>query len=53
MLVPLLIAAAEATAALLAGDAMGDARTWAGVLAAFDVIFFIAALYAFEHVIGV
>lgn len=53
MLVPLLIAAAQATSALLAGDAMGDARTWMGVLAAFDVIFFIASLYAFDHVIGV
>jgi heme exporter protein B len=53
MLVPLLIAGAEATAALLDGDAMGNARTWAGALAAFDVIFFVAALYAFEHVIGI
>jgi heme exporter protein B len=52
MLVPLLIAAAQATGALLAGDAMGDARTWSGVLAAFDVIFFVASVYAFEHVIG-
>jgi len=52
MLVPLLIAAAQATSALLAGDPMGDARTWAGVLAAFDVIFFVASLYAFEHVIA-
>src|ERR671914_812607 len=52
MLVPLLIAAAEATTALLAGDPMGDARTWAGVIGAFDVIFFVASLYAFEHVIG-
>jgi heme exporter protein B len=52
MLVPLLIAAAQATAALIAGDPMGDGRTWMGVLAAFDVIFFVASLYAFEHVIG-
>jgi heme exporter protein B len=52
MLVPLLIAAAQATGALLVGDAMGDARAWAGALAAFDVIFFVASLYAFEHVIG-
>jgi heme exporter protein B len=52
MLVPVLIAAAQATTALLAGDPMGDARTWASVLAAFDVIFFVASLYAFEHVIG-
>lgn len=52
MLVPLLIAAAQATGALLAGDAMGDARSWAGALAAFDVIFFVASLYAFEHVIA-
>jgi heme exporter protein B len=52
MLVPLLIAAAQATSALLAGDPMGDARTWVGVLGAFDVIFFVASLYAFEHVIA-
>ena len=52
MLVPLLIAAAEATTALLAGDPMGDAGTWVGVLVAFDVIFFVASVYAFEHVIG-
>jgi heme exporter protein B len=52
MLVPLLIAAAQATGALLDGDPMGDARTWVGVIAAFDVIFFVASLYAFEHVIG-
>jgi heme exporter protein B len=52
MLVPLLIAASEATAALMAGDAMGDARTWAGVLVAFDVIFFVVSVYAFDHVIS-
>lgn len=53
MLVPLLIAAAQATSALLAGDPMGDGRTWTGVLAAFDVIFFVASFYAFDQVIGV
>jgi heme exporter protein B len=52
MLVPLLIASAQATTALLAGDPMGDARTWTSVLVAFDVIFFVASLYAFEHVIS-
>jgi heme exporter protein B len=52
MLVPLLIAAAEATSALLAGNAMRDAGTWTSALAAFDVIFFVASLYAFEHVIA-
>jgi heme exporter protein B len=51
MLVPLLIAAAEATGALLGGNVMRDAGTWASVLAAFDVIFFVATLFAFEHVI--
>ena len=52
MLVPLLIACAQATSALLAGDVMGDAGAWAGALAAFDVIFFVACLYAFDHVIA-
>jgi heme exporter protein B len=51
MLVPVLIAAVEATGALLVGNAMRDAGTWASVLVAFDVIFFVATLFAFEHVI--
>jgi heme exporter protein B len=51
MLVPVLLASVESTAALLAGDPMGDAPAWIRVLVAFDVIFFVAAVAAFEHVI--
>jgi heme exporter protein B len=53
MLVPLLIAAAEASSALLTGDAMGNAGTWIALLLTFDIIFLVSALMAFEHVIEV
>lgn len=52
MLVPLLLAAVQATTAYLAGDAMGYGSGWLRLLLAFDVIFFVAALWAFEHIIG-
>ncbi|MEP6621685.1 MAG: heme exporter protein CcmB [bacterium] len=51
MLVPVLLAAMEATRALLGGNAMGDAGAWARLLAAFDVIFLAASLLVFESVI--
>lgn len=51
MLVPLLVGAVEATTAVLAGDPMGDVPTWLRLLAAYDVIFFVASLLAFDHVI--
>lgn len=51
MLVPLLVAAVEATRALLAGDPMGDSGSWIQLLVLFDGIFFIAALLTFEHVV--
>lgn len=51
MLVPLLVGAVEATGAVLAGDPMGYAGAWVRLLAAFDAIFFVAALLAFEQVI--
>ena len=51
MLVPLLVGAVGATRALLAGDVMGDARAWMRLLAAFDLIFFMASLLAFEYVL--
>lgn len=52
MLVPVLIAAAKATTALLAGDALGDAGTWIRLLAAFDVVFLAGTFALFEQVIG-
>ena len=53
MLVPLLISSAEASAALLNGDAMGNSGAWIRLLAAFDLIFLAASIWAFEHVIEV
>lgn len=51
MLVPVLIAASGATAALLVGDVMGDSRAWIRLLVAFDVIFVVASTWAFQYVI--
>ncbi|HUO51913.1 MAG TPA: heme exporter protein CcmB [Gemmatimonadaceae bacterium] len=51
MLVPVLIASVQATAAFLSGDVMGDSRVWVRLLVVFDAIFLVAALLAFEHVI--
>ena len=53
MLVPVLIAAVDATKALLGGNLLGDAGAWARLLAAFDVIFLVASFLAFEFVIEV
>lgn len=53
MLVPVLIAAIEATKALLGGNLMSDAGAWARLLAAFDIIFLVASFLAFEFVIEV
>jgi heme exporter protein B len=53
MLVPVLLAAMEATKALLGGDVMSDAGAWIRLLAAFDVIFLVATFLAFEFVIEV
>jgi heme exporter protein B len=51
MLVPVLLAASEGSAALLAGDPMGDSGVWLRLLVAFDVIFLLASLLVFEHII--
>lgn len=51
MLIPVLVASVEATAALLGGDPMGDAGAWARLLVVFDAIFVTASIFAFEHVI--
>jgi heme exporter protein B len=53
MLIPVLLAAAEASSAMLSGDPMSDAGAWIRLLAAFDVIFVVATVFAFEHVIEV
>lgn len=51
MLVPLLVGAVAATRALLAGDVMGDAGSWMRLLAAYDLIFLVASLLAFEYIV--
>lgn len=51
MLVPVLLASVQATRAILTGDAMEESGSWIRLLVVFDVIFFVAALHAFEHII--
>lgn len=53
MLVPVLLAAIQATKAVLGGDAMGDAGAWTRLLIAFDVIFLTATFLGFDFVIEV
>jgi heme exporter protein B len=53
MLIPVLLASAEASSALLAGDPMREAGAWIRLLLAFDVIFVVASVVAFDHVIEV
>jgi ABC-type transport system involved in cytochrome c biogenesis permease component len=52
MLVPVLIAAAKATGALVTGDVMGDASSWIRLLIAFDLIFFTASMAVYDVVIA-
>jgi heme exporter protein B len=53
ILVPLLVAAVEATSALLgpAGDVMGNSGSWIRLLIVFDLIFLVATLLVFDYVI--
>ncbi|CAN5488666.1 heme exporter protein CcmB [soil metagenome] len=51
MLVPVLLAAMEATKALLGGNAMSEAGAWIRLLVVFDVIFLIATFLVFESII--
>jgi heme exporter protein B len=53
MLVPVLLASAEASKAMLAGDPMHNAGAWVRLLAAFDAIFLVASTFAFDYVIEV
>lgn len=53
MLVPVLLAAIEATKALLGGNLLNEAGAWWRLLLGFDLIFLLATLFAFEHVIEV
>ncbi len=51
MLVPVMLAAMQATKALIGGDLLHEAGAWISLLAAFDVIFLMATFLAFEYVI--
>jgi heme exporter protein B len=51
MLIPLLVAAVEATNDLLTASAMGNVGGWVRLLVVFDVIFVAASVVAFEYVI--
>jgi heme exporter protein B len=51
MLIPLLLAAVHATAALLSDSLMQDALGWSKLLVVFDIIFLAATIVAFEYVI--
>lgn len=53
MLIPVLLAAVESSTSLLAGDPMQEAGAWLRLLGAFDIIFLVASLLAFEYVIEV
>lgn len=53
MLIPVLLAAVEASTSLLGGDPMREAGAWLRLLGAFDIIFLVASLLAFEYVIEV
>jgi heme exporter protein B len=51
MLIPLLVAAVQATGGILNGDLLDQSGAWIRLLIVYDVIFFLGALFAFEHVI--
>ncbi|HEY8484866.1 MAG TPA: heme exporter protein CcmB [Longimicrobiales bacterium] len=51
MMIPVLVGSVEATSALLAGDPMGDSGAWLRLLVVFDLVFLVASVLAFEHVI--
>jgi heme exporter protein B len=51
MLVPVLLAAMSASKALLAGDLMHEAGAWIRLLFGYDLVFLVATLLAFEHII--
>ena len=53
MLIPVLLASVEASTGLLVGDPMQEAGAWLRLLGAFDIIFLVASLLAFEYVIEV
>jgi heme exporter protein B len=53
MLVPVLLAATEASTSLLAGDPMRESGAWLRLLSAFDLLFLVASVVTFDYVIEV
>ena len=51
MLVPVLLAAMQASKALLGGDLMNESGAWISLLVAYDMIFFVATHFAFSYII--
>lgn len=49
---PVIIAAAEATRAVYAGEAFADYSHWIGLIAAFDVIYAVVAAATFEFIVS-
>jgi len=51
VVVPVIVSAVKATAPVLAGSPWGDMSTWLQIMAAFDIIYLVAATLVFEFVI--
>lgn len=49
---PLLIAGIQASAALMAGQGLGEVAHWLNLLAAFDAVFLVVGWMAFEYVVA-
>ena len=49
---PVIIAAAEATRAILAGDSFADYSHWIQLIAAFDIIFAVVSAATFEFIVN-
>ena len=52
ILVPVIIAAVEATGAIIEGDAWGGYSRWLGLVAAFDAIFLVIGAITFDYILG-
>ena len=52
LVVPVVLGSVSATRLLLAGDPFGELDAWVRLLVAYDVVFTVAPLLAFEHVLA-
>ena len=52
ILVPVIIAAVEATGAIIEGDAWSSYSRWLGLTAAFDAVFLVVGAITFDYVLG-